>query len=78
MIESLSPLTTSQATFFFFSFSEIHVAEIFQCLIELYVYLTGVERLAGVSLHKPIFLDVTVEDREEDGKVDNDTKVYTL
>jgi len=39
------------------------------------VYLTGVERLAGVSLHKPLFLDVTAEDRGDGGKVENDAKV---
>lgn len=55
------------------------MAEIFHSFKStLYVYLTGVERLAGVSLHKPLFIDVTAEDRGDDGKVENDTKVYIL
>jgi len=37
----------------------------------------GVERLAGVSLHKPLFLDVTAEDGGVERKVKNDTKSST-
>lgn len=36
------------------------------------------ERLAGVSLHKPLFLDITAENKGIERKVENDTKVYLL
>ncbi|XP_078366831.1 ATP-dependent DNA helicase DDX31-like isoform X2 [Oculina patagonica] len=34
----------------------------------------GVERLAGISLHKPLFIDMTAEDRGDAGKAKNDAK----
>lgn len=32
--------------------------------------------MAGISLHKPLFIDVTAEDRGNAGKANNDAKVH--